>query len=214
MGYPLNDSSDLIPHDMLYNAAKMAARYVRYKGSFEWDFSRLLQKPIEGAFYYYVAKYLKSVISHGDKSVYSGWKIPETLLAFPWIVKLFPDIKYIFWVRDPRDIILQYHVTDDSEDFNIPFENNKSDIVKKAASWKYQWDLFKATPKPKYLLYVKFEDFVLKQEEALKKIENFLNIPLSRIDVNPEAVGRWKKTNAIDKELDFLKPALSELGYL
>jgi len=42
-----------------------------------------------------------------------GWKIPETTLVFPWIRRIFPEIRYIFWVRDPRDSILGGHLTDD-----------------------------------------------------------------------------------------------------
>ena len=33
-----------------------------------------------------------------DKSTRRGWKIPETTLAYPWIIRMFPDIKYIHWI--------------------------------------------------------------------------------------------------------------------
>ena len=35
-----------------------------------------------------------------------GWKIPETTLVYPWILRMFPDVKYIFWIRDPRDCVI------------------------------------------------------------------------------------------------------------
>jgi len=59
---------------------------------------------------------------------------------------------------------------------------------------------------------VRFEDFVMNQEVTLTKLESFLGIPLGRIVVRPESVGRWK----IDKEnhtFDFLSTAMTESGY-
>ena len=52
-------------------------------------------------------------------SEHTGWKIPETTLVFPWILRMFPDIKYIHWVRNPRDAMLNRHMTDNLNDFGI-----------------------------------------------------------------------------------------------
>ncbi len=212
MGEPLSGSYDLLPPDMLYRAARYAGKYVKYKGDFIWDFSKLQKQPIDRAFYYYLRRYLSSVISYENKLSYCGWKIPETILFFPWMVKLFPNIKYIYWVRDPRDVILGKHMTDNFDQINVPFEKTEDVLIKRAASWKYQWDLVKATPKPENFLIVKFEDFVLNQEKTLKEIEDFLVISLVKIEVNKDKVGLWKRSH-IYRDIPFLKEALLELGY-
>jgi hypothetical protein len=61
---------------------------------------------------------------------------------------------------DPRDCILGKHVTDDI-------------ILRRATSRNYQVEIVKATPAPRRFLSVRFEDFVLKQEEALCRLECF-----------------------------------------
>ena len=64
-----------------------------------------------------IESFLHTVLE--SKAENKGWKIPETTLCYPWIAKMFPDIKYIHWVRDPRDCVLAAHVTDDLSVFNI-----------------------------------------------------------------------------------------------
>ena len=61
-------------------------------------------------------------------------------------------------------------------------------------------------------LEVRFEDFVLDQERTLMRLESFLGIPLSRVIVNPEAVGRWKSDRGVH-DFDFFGPALAAHGY-
>ncbi len=125
---------------------------------------------------------------------------------------MFPEIKYIFWIRNPRDCILGRHLTDDLNDFGIPYPATEDVRLRRAISWKYQYDLVQATPKPKNWIEVRFEDFVLNQDETLARLEDFLGIPLAKIPVQPEAVGRWK----LDAEVnyyDFFEPAMREYGY-
>ncbi len=83
---------------------------------------------------------------------------------------------------------------------------------RRAISWKYQYDLVRATPKPKHWIEVRFEDFVLRQDETLTRLEDFLGIPLARIPVNPEAVGRWRLDTGVSY-YDFLEPAMVQYGY-
>ena len=79
-----------------------------------WDFEQLHTMEIDPEFKELINTYLADVLpSHlnladvlADKSTHRGWKIPETTLAYPWIIRMFPDIKYIHWIRDPRDCIL------------------------------------------------------------------------------------------------------------
>ena len=131
---------------------------------------------------------------------------------YPWIIRMFPDIKYIFWIRNPRDCILSGHLTDDLGRFGIEYPAAEDERLRRAISWKYQYDLVKATPKPQYWLEVRFEDFVLKQEETLARLEDFLEMKLARIIVRPDAVERWRFDEGVNY-FDFFAPAMQEYGY-
>ena len=109
MGEPLNASGDLVPPDDMYEACRVIGRHVVHRGGLDWDFAKLHTMPIDPAFTRLIESYLASVLAGAGPL--KGWKIPETTLALPWIVRLFPEAHYIFWVRNPRDCILGPHVT-------------------------------------------------------------------------------------------------------
>jgi len=198
MGEPLNESGDLLPPGDLYEACRVMARHVKYLGNMKWDFESLHTMTIDAEFERLVMSFLESVMSSSSPN--RGWKLPETTLIYPWIVRIFPQIRYIFWVRDPRDSILGGHFTDDLADFGVPYDHTENEQERRAISWKYQCKIYNATPAPRHLLELRFEDFVLKQDETLKKLEDFLGIPMAKIPVKPEAVGRWKTS---DEQYDF-----------
>ncbi|MEZ4608249.1 MAG: sulfotransferase [Deinococcales bacterium] len=219
MGKTINNSGDLVPPEAMYDACRIFANYVDWQGedkgdlteSLRWDFSRALAAEIPKDFTDLIYRYLETVLS--AESDLKGWKIPETTLVYPWILKMFPEAKYIFWIRDPRDSILQKHKTDDLREFGIDYPRTKNIRLRRAISWKYQYDLVKATPKPKYWLELRFEDFVLKQEETLQKLEAFLGFKLGRIIVRPDAVERWKLDEG-EHDFSFFEPAMKAYGYL
>jgi hypothetical protein len=210
MGNHLNRSGDLLPPGDMYEACRVMARYVEWKGGLVWDFSKLHTMPIPEEFTSLIERYLSSVLSAPTPR--RGWKIPETTLVFPWILRLFPDIKYIFWVRNPRDCILGRHKTDDLNDFGISYPPTEDLRQRRAISWLYQYNLVKATPKPQHWIEVRMEDFVLHQEETLTRLEAFLGFPLARIAVHPEAVARYKSDDGVSY-YDFLGPAMREFEY-
>ncbi len=191
MGSPLNKSGDLLPPEPLYEACRIIGPHVRYLGNNQWDFSALHTMPIPEEFIRLVEQYLTVPLS--STAEWRGWKLPETTLIYPWIVRLFPNIRYIYWIRDPRDSILNAHLTDNLADFAIPCDKSDNIYVLRASSWLYQTAIFHATPKPKHLLTVRFEDFALRQEETLARIETFLGIPLKQIPIKTEAVNRWQQ---------------------
>jgi len=155
-------------------------------------------------------RYLRSVLD--STAEHKGWKLPETTLVFPWIVRLFPEAKYIYWVRNPRDCILGAHLTDDLRAFGIAYPETDDVRRRRAISWKYQDDLVQATPKPAQWLQVRFEDFVYNQAETLARLEAFLGIELARIPVRREAAGRWRQDDGVNY-YDFLAPAMARYGY-
>ncbi|MCX6376712.1 MAG: sulfotransferase [Armatimonadetes bacterium] len=210
MGAQLNRSGDLIPAEDMYEACRVMSRHVVHLGGLKWDFSKLHAMRIAPEFKRLVKSYLSSVLDSDAEN--RGWKLPETTLIYPWIVRMFPDIRYIHWTRDPRDSILGVHLTDDLGRFGVEYERTDDVRLMRAISWKYQREIVKATPPPKHAIDVRFEDFILKQDETLAGIEEFLGIPLARIEVKPEAVGRWK-TDEGRHDFDFLREDMVELGY-
>jgi len=210
MGEPLNVSGDLLPPQKMYDACRVFAEYVDYKGGLEWDFSKVLSIEPVPEFKKLIEEYLATVLN--SKSENKGWKIPETTLVYPWIIKMFPEIRYIHWVRDPRDCILGSHLTDNLHDFGIDYPKTDDIREQRAYSWKYQRELMKATPDPKYLLKLRFEDMVFKQDETLKKLEDYLGIKIARIEMRPDSVGRWKKDSG-KYMFDFFAEDMKECGY-
>jgi hypothetical protein len=210
MGEPLNKSGDLLPPHPMYDACRVLAQQVRWTGGLAWDFSALHTMDIPSEFTELVHTYLRTVLD--SPAAHKGWKIPETTLAFPWIRRMFPDMKYIFWIRDPRDCVIGQHVTDDLGRFGIAYPHTDDVRLRRAISWKYQYDLVKATPRPSNWIEVRFEDFVLRQEETLGRLEEYLGVKLSRIPVVPEAVGRWRQ-DPEPHDFEFFGPAMQQYGY-
>lgn len=210
MGEPLNASGDLLPPDDMYEACRVMARHVRHRGGTDWDFTALHTMPIDPAFTRLVESYLSSVLT--SDVPHRGWKLPETTLVYPWIVRMFPNIHYIYWIRDPRDCILGKHVTDDMARFGIA--HNPTDDVQmlRTISWRYQVEIVKATPRPRHFLTVRFEDFVLQQDATLRRLQEFLGIPLAAIPVRTESVGRWRRTQDAPS-FDLFQDDLIEHGY-
>jgi len=210
MGEPLNKSGDLLPPEDMYEACRVFAKYVKWKGGLEWDWSEVFSREVDPAFEKLIKSYLQSPL--GSSQEYRGWKIPETTLVFPWIIRMFPDIKYIFWIRNPRDCILGAHLTDDLGDFGVAYEPTEDIRLRRAVSWIYQYKLVKATPKPKNWIELRFEDFIFDQERTLTRLEGFLGIPLARIPVRTDSVGRYKLDEG-NNYIDFFEPAMKEYGY-
>ncbi len=211
MGRKLNESGDLVPAEVLYEACRVMARHVNYLGNLRWDFSKLHTMPIDPAFTRLVESYLESVLA--SEAEHKGWKLPETTLVYPWIVRMFPDIHYIHWVRDPRDCILGSHITDDLADFGVPYDRPYDVLMRRIISWKYQAQIIRATTPPKHILTMPFESFVLQQDQALARLREFLGFPLVKLEVYPEAVGRWKRHRIIVDQLELLQDDLIAHGY-
>lgn len=195
MGADINQSGDLIPAEDLYEACRVFARHVRHLGGLHWDFSETFTCPIDPEFTRLVESYLESVLASENPA--KGWKLPETTLILPWIIRMFPEANYIYWVRDPRDSILGSHLTDDLGDFGIPYEPTDDPMAQRAISWQYQFEIMKSTPSPQRRLNVRFEDFVMKQSQTLSRLEEFLHIPIARIPVRLDSIGRWRGSTEV-----------------
>lgn len=211
MGEEINVSGDLLDNlNDIYDACRVFAKYVKYEGDLKWDFSKVLSMPIDPEFTRLVESYLSNVLK--SDAPYKGWKIPETTLIYPWIVRMFPDIRYIHWVRDPRDCILSGHLTDDLHKFGIDYDDTDDIRLRRAISWKYQRDIMNATPEPEHVCRVRFEDMVFNQDETLKRLEKFLGIPLAKIEMRSDSVGRYKTAEGVSY-FDFFRDEMEKCGY-
>ena len=221
MGEFLNRSGDLVPPGDMYEACRVFARYVTWEGDLNWSWDAAFEAEIPQEFTDLIQAYLKTVLA--SSSPHRGWKIPETTLVYPWILRMFPEAKYIFWARNPRDCILGKHVTDDLRRFGIEYpalpEQKAEDgtvtydeRLRRAISWKYQYDLMRTAPKPENWIEMRFEDFVLNRDHELARLEEFLGIELARIPVRQDAVARWKRDEGVNY-YDFLAPAMAQYGY-
>lgn len=210
MGHPLNVSGDLLPPRAIYDACRVMARYVKWQGGLQWDFSALHTMPIPQEFTDLIHCYLTNVLK--APAPHKGWKIPETTLVFPWIMRMFPEVKYIHWVRNPRDNILARHLTDDLRDFGIDYPPTDDERLKRAISWQYQYEIVKATPKPANWIIVRFEDFIQQQAATLDRLSAFLGLPLNAITVRAESVGRYTAADGVSY-FDFLDEGMQTYGY-
>jgi hypothetical protein len=165
------------------------ARHVKHLGGTQWDFSECHSGPIDPEFTRLVECYLASVLESDAPA--RGWKLPETTLILPWIVRLFPDAYYIYWYRDPRDSILGEHLTDDLADFGVPYGHTEDPMRQRAISWQYQYEIMRSTPSPTNRIDVQFEEFVLDQPATLQRLNRFLGLELVEIPVRLDSIGRW-----------------------
>ncbi len=213
MGRLINASGDKMPPDAMYDACRVMAKYVTWNGGLSWDFEALHTMDIDPEFTRLVETYLRDVLPPRNRMAHYGWKLPETTLVYPWIVRMFPDAKYIHWVRDPRDCILRRHKTDDLRDFDIPYPKTEDERERRAISWLYQYELMKSTPAPEHCITVRFEDAIRHQAETRKRLEAFLGFALGEVIVRPDSVGRWKTDEGVH-DFAFLHPAMKAYRYI
>jgi hypothetical protein len=191
MGWHQNAAGDLMPPDDLYEACREMAQHISLV-DLQWDVTAAVDSPPSDRFRDLVLRYLQPVLTSGAKN--RGWKLPETTLVLPWITQLFPEVRFVWWVRDPRDNILSKHKTDDLSFYGIPspdvdelLSTRYKDLrdlalargsvptpsvpwadeswsaydelrvrLRRALSWKFQYDLIVATPKPAHWMMVRY----------------------------------------------------------
>ena len=212
MGNKFNKSSDFIPAKYMYWAAKIN-KHVKYKGHYKWDFSYLKKNEPSDDFKDNINRYLKPVLD--SKSEHKGWKLPETVFAYPWLIKMFPDMNYIIWNRHPYDSVLSPHKSDRFDVWRIDFPLEGIDEhMHRAVSWKYQYEIIRSTPPPKNIIHVKYEDFVKHPVREKRRLEKFLGISLKLPKLYTSRVERWRREPSINyNEFSFLRKPMRRLGY-
>ena len=211
MGDRINPSGDKVPGRKMYEACRIIAKQVEWNGDLSWNFDRLHEIPISPQFEELIGEYVEDVLA--EDTPRKGWKLPETTLAYPWIARMFPRAKYVYVLRDPRDCLLSRHLTDDLRWFDLPVPDTDDKLDDRVASWKYQYELVKSTPRPSSFISIRYEDLVREQEAMLGELEGFLAMPLARVVLDPSRIGRWKEHPEILEHIGPLSEAMRECGY-
>lgn len=138
-----------------------------------------------------------------------GFKLPETMLCIPELLKAFPNAKIIHLVRHPVSISMRRsHMTSRFNNsigktvlhdaythfgFDVDSISEKEEYFNNAISWAYQLQLltnFVSDSSPKqHFLHVKYEEIITNPARVLNSILDYLNmdnqnIPELNIDLN------------------------------
>jgi len=192
---------------------------------------RTLRKIIDEVFVRYGKQKNISFEIWGDKS-------PLTTVRLNYIFPVFTDAKYIFLLRDGRDVVSSY--VSGSEKY---FQKYAS-LEHAAWLWNHsikRWDWLQKKVKPSQLFMLKYEDLVTEPGKALEKLLNFLTLEFEEkmfdfhdqsselgVDemphhqnlkkaLNPDSIGKWKErldSESIRKLMSLIQKNLERFGYI
>ena len=223
MGAVLNEHMDKGPYSLIWKSMSLPVGYhAAYKEGIrlstvtpssvyvrmatnkspnvEWNFTEMLRNEIPPEFQYDLWLYLKDLSAYNGELV--GWKMTESNLIYPWLVRLHPEWYYVHIVRDVRDILSRQEMTDTAthtDTFNIqgyashPQKNHipRRHIIQ-AINWKYQLDIVKSINAPNYIR-ITLEDFVMNQDRILDKLSDFVGFKVAKVEAKKEVVESWKE---------------------
>ncbi len=211
-GEPLNIASDLLPQPPMAKACRIFGPFVDRSGRYDWDFTRAVKTEIPDEFIGHLTEYLKVLIASDAPRV--GWKIPNSTLIYPWLVRLLPEANFIHWVRHPEGSTSVMTGVDRLEKWNVPckkFLLHDWNYRMRAASWKYHYDIVNDTPRPRHFLQVRFEDYIGNQQDARSLVEQHLGLRLKTLGLDRKKV--WEPKKDWRKKYPFLTKAMDELDY-
>jgi tetratricopeptide (TPR) repeat protein len=163
-------------------------------------------------------------------------KNPSLTFLVPALARIFPEVKFLIALRDPRDVcmscFMQPVLLNQVSSAWLTIEGTVNEYIALMGGWR------KTAPKlPNPVLEVRYEDMVQDLEPVARKTLDFLGVPWdSKVlgfdeharqkavrsptysDVTKKvfktAVGRWKNYEKyFAPHLDRLQPLLKELGY-
>lgn len=151
------------------------------------------------------------------------------------IYRAYPNAKYIYLVRDVRDVISSYKRKGNDVPF-LPFTNH----VQCAKSWVHTFEQSNWLKKRTPVLHVRYESLVSDTDHTINQIFSFLNVNAERINtrkvdvpkmsfyeashhsnlknpINTKSIGRWK--NELNKEqindiMPIIAKPMKKLNYL
>lgn len=159
-----------------------------------------------------------------------GWKFPETYLIGNYVEQTFPKAVYIHMVRDGRDVAFKEHSTDRPgrlgsvllkhiDAFELPHHQRA------ALSWQFQLERFEefAAGLKAPLLSLKFEDLCNEPIETMKKVCDFLQVPMTEdchnyllTQVDPARVAQFREQPAqkVQEVEELIYSGLHRWGYV
>jgi hypothetical protein len=159
-----------------------------------------------------------------------GWKAPRTILIFPFVHELFPDMRAIHLVRDGRDMAYsknQQQMRRHGPQLLDPDQNDASDPVRSIAFWARVNTAAASYGEGELgdnYLRMRYEDVCGDPAAAVVQLLDFVDSPVSResmqrvaaLKIRPStSIGRWREHDPA--ELDSLQSiagdALRRFGY-
>lgn len=209
IGSNLNNSNDRMPFDRCYDAARIIMRYCRHTGGNNWDFNRLHTMPIDPAWKRAMEDYLSGVLAHRGLT---AWKLPETVFSYPWLVREFPEFRYVVLYRDPRDTIIKNHGTDALPEWGPEWEIPGGDYERRALSWVFQHRLIRSTPIPQHHTSFRLRDFVHSQPTVRANTARCLGLDgMPPYPGKPQVLGRYRRQAPYSKKVvNLLAPHVGE----
>lgn len=212
-GEPQNIASDLLPSQPMYAACRVLGPNVDFVKKHEWDFTKVMDMQIPDAFFLLLAEYLESLLVDPDR--FQGFKIPNSNLIYPWLIRIFPNARFIHWIRHPEGACRKMSGVDRLEKWNVPckkFLIHEWNYRIRIVSWKYHFDIVDQVPQPLNFLRVRYEDYVLEQERTKKTVEDFIQHPMAMLDLVKAKAGPY--TQALERKYPLIHSAMKKLGYL
>ena len=97
-----------------------------------------------------------------------GEKTPGHIAYVPYIADLFPDAKFIYMLRDPRDVFLSW----------TRMPGDRGNAFNFALRWRWYVHLVESYKARGYRLFViRFEDLLTGTESTLRKLCRYLELP-------------------------------------
>ncbi len=162
-----------------------------------------LQRIIDEIYVAYGKQQKETFLMWGDKT-------PRNTFYLKDIYRVFPESKYIFLMRDGRDVVRSWIVRDKTDD-----------IESRADAWNFSVDMYDWVQQraADRLMMVRYEELVSDSEAILKKVADFLGLEYSekmldyhgftqklgddiveasnfqkvRVKPNTGSIGKWKK---------------------
>ena len=122
-------------------------------------------------------------------------KTPENELHLEAALRLWPDLKAVQLVRDPRDCFASYRIKRrrKSDDLSL------SEFLKSWRNGQSHWDRF-ASRRPEQCLQVKFEHLASNAEVIMRHVSRFLDIEFESSLLAPTSAGRPWSGNSMHDE--------------
>lgn len=184
-----NPSLDRKPFDPIYDAGRMTMQAVRHLGGDRWDLDALNTCPIPRPWIERWETYLHSVTRNGKSLV--AWKLPETVLSYPWLVRAFPEVRFVVWHRDPRNAVTGFHITDNMAEWGLCNWPQRGVMQQRALSWLVQFHLLEGAVRPPHWARVRLRDFVAHQPAARRVVGRVVGVPMPSHPVRREVLDRW-----------------------